>query len=65
MSEKPRQMTHRHRQDHWAVMVYRDGENIVTIETNHLAGRDLSQEDEAIIRLCARHLLAFIGESLA
>ena len=50
--------------EHWAVSVYRQGELVVTIETNSLAGRDLSPEDEACIRLCARHLLAFVGDEV-
>jgi hypothetical protein len=49
------------RVDHWAVSVFCNGENVVTIESNCLSGRDLSPEDEATIRLCAQHLLAFVG----
>jgi hypothetical protein len=48
---------------HWAVMVYRNGENILTIESNMLAGRDLSPEDEACIEDCAHQLLSFIGKA--
>ncbi len=46
---------------HWSVSVTRDGETIVTIESNCLSGRDLSPEDEDTIRLAAKHLLAFVG----
>jgi len=43
---------------HWA----RAGENIVTIESNCLSGREISPEDEETIRTAARHLLSFIGD---
>lgn len=45
----------------WAVTVERNGEQVVTLASNLLAGRDLSPEDERVIRLAAEHLLAFIG----
>ena len=45
----------------WAVTVERNGEQIVTLASNHLSGRDLSPEDERIIERCAEHLMAFIG----
>jgi hypothetical protein len=48
--------------EHWSVTVSRDGEEIVTIESNSLSGRELTSEDEAAIRLAAHHLLAFIGD---
>lgn len=47
---------------HWAVTIERDGEQIVTIESNFLSGRDITPEDEATIRNAAHHLLAFIGD---
>lgn len=47
---------------HWAVTVYRNGEEIVTISTNSLSGRDLNPADEEAIRIAGRHLLAFVGE---
>lgn len=50
------------RQQQWAVSVARGGENILTIESNCLSGRDLSDEDTECIRACARHLLSFVGE---
>ena len=46
----------------WAVTVERDGEKVVTIETNCLSGREISAEDTQAIRTAAHHLLAFIGE---
>jgi hypothetical protein len=45
----------------WAVSVERDGENIVTISSNCLGGRDLSAEDERVIRMAAEHLNSFVG----
>lgn len=47
---------------HWSVTVTRNGEALVTIESNCLSGRDLRAEDERVIRMAARHLLAFVGE---
>ena len=47
--------------DHWCVVVERNGEHVVTIESRMLAGREISDEDEAVIEIAARHLLAFIG----
>lgn len=47
---------------HWSVTVSRDGEEIVTIESNCLSGREISAADEDAIRTAARHLLSFIGE---
>lgn len=49
-------------QDHWSVTVRRNGEEIVTIESNMLSGRELSSEDEAVIRQAAEHLMAFVGD---
>ena len=49
------------RTQHWSVTVERNGEQIVCIESNCLSGRDISQEDERIIRMAAEHLLSFIG----
>jgi hypothetical protein len=47
---------------HWSVTVERNGENVVTIDSNCLSGREISPEDEKAIRNCAHHLLSFIGE---
>lgn len=46
---------------HWAVTVCRNGEEIVTIESNCLSGRELSVEDTKIIHRAACNLLGFIG----
>lgn len=48
--------------EHWSVTVKRNGEQIVTIESNSLSGREIGPEDEKTIRTAARHLLAFIGD---
>lgn len=48
--------------EHWAVTVLRSGEEIVTIESNCLSGREITPEDEETIRIAVRHLLAFIGD---
>lgn len=50
---------------HWSVTVERDGEEIITIESNGLAGREISEEDERVIRVCALHLLSFIGDQVS
>ena len=47
-----------------SVTVARDGETIVTIETNCLSGRDLTPEDEQSVRDAAWQLLSFIGDSV-
>lgn len=51
--------------ERWGVQVFRDGQDVVTIESNHLVGRDLHPGDEDIIRLCAHQLLGFIGAAAA
>lgn len=48
--------------DHWRVVVERNGEHVVSIEPEMLAGREISDEDEVIIRIAAEHLLSFIGQ---
>lgn len=51
---------------HWAVTVSRNGEELVTIESNCLSGKpEFSAEDERVIREAAAHLKAFIGEPKA
>lgn len=47
--------------EHWAVTVSRNGQAIVTIESIFMSGRELSEEDERIIRLAVRQLEGFIG----
>ena len=54
-------MTPQTRTAHWAVTVWRNGDSILTMESNCLSGRDLSPDDEETIRDCGRHLLAFVG----
>lgn len=55
-------MTRKKPTEHWSVSVSRNGENLVTIESNMLAGQpEFSDEDARVIRSCAAHLLAFIG----
>ncbi|MGV0879479.1 hypothetical protein V6767_20300 [Martelella sp. FLE1502] len=49
--------------EHWRVAVEISGELIVSIETEMLAGRELSEQDEATVEAAARHLLGFIGRS--
>lgn len=49
--------------DHWRVTVSRNGEDLITIETSCLCGKESFTDEEAdTIREAARHLLAFIGE---
>jgi hypothetical protein len=46
----------------WAVTVSRNGDDLVTIETNCLSGKpEFSEEDARVIRMAAEHLSAFIG----
>ena len=46
---------------HWRVTVSRSGEQIVAIEPEILAGREISSADEEAIRAAGENLLAFIG----
>ncbi|MEH2501195.1 hypothetical protein V1290_000006 [Bradyrhizobium sp. AZCC 1578] len=46
----------------WEVSVSVNGESILTIGHNHLAGA--SEIDAGVIENCAHHLLAFIGRPL-
>lgn len=39
-----------------------NGEHVLTIESNCLSGRQLSDVDEEAIRTAAQHLLAFVGQ---
>ena len=49
--------------DHWSVTVTRNGEDLITIESNSLCGKaELTPEDEEVIRAAGMHLLAFVGE---
>lgn len=47
---------------HWGVEVRVNGEHVLTMESNCLSGRELSDIDEHAIRTSAQHLLAFVGE---
>lgn len=47
--------------EHWAVTVSRNGQEILTIESNCVSGLDLTYEDEGVIRNAAEHLLSFVG----
>lgn len=47
---------------HWGVDVRVNGEHVLTIESNCLSGRELSDVDEEAIRTAAQHLLAFVGD---
>jgi hypothetical protein len=49
--------------DHWAVTVWRNGEEVVTIEQACLSGREIGPADEDCIRIAAQHLMGFIGDS--
>lgn len=49
--------------DYVAVSVYRNGQFVVSIETNCLSGRDISPADEKAIEWAADSLLGFIGAS--
>lgn len=44
----------------WSVTVEVDGEPVLTLAHNHLAGRE--DLDEDAVRTAAHHLLAFIGD---
>jgi hypothetical protein len=46
---------------HWAVTILVDGDQILNIESNFLSGKELTKEDEKIIRIAAEHLIAFVG----
>lgn len=47
---------------HWGVDVRVNHELILTIESNCLSGKgELTEKEEETIRLCAEHLLAFVG----
>ena len=46
---------------HWSVTVRANGEEVVTIESNCLSGRDIGPLEEEAIRTSAAHLLSFVG----
>ena len=45
----------------WAVTVEVNGENILTIGHNHLAGIENIDDYADVVRNCGQHLLSFIG----
>lgn len=46
----------------WEVAVNVNGETVLTLGHNHLAGIDNIDDYADAVRTCARHLLAFIGD---
>jgi hypothetical protein len=55
---------HRRSGRSWAVTVEREGEQVVSIGTNELSGRNLDAADEEAIHTAALHLLSFLGKPL-
>jgi hypothetical protein len=49
----------------WCVRVTVFDDLVVSISERGLAGRDLSEADEELIRDCARYLLSFVGQPRA
>lgn len=47
----------------WEVSVTVNGENVLTIGHNHLAGVEMTPELETAIEMAAHHLLSFLGVS--
>lgn len=47
----------------WGVSITMNGQDVVTIESNHLSGVEITKAHEDVIRTCAHHLLAFIGDA--
>ena len=45
------------------VTVEHNGEHLLTIEPNCVFGKELTKDDDEIIRQAARHLLAFVGQT--
>lgn len=48
---------------HWAVTVFVDGKDILTIESGFLSGIENIDDYADEVRNCAEHLLAFIGKT--
>jgi len=44
------------------ITISRNGEPILTIETNHLSGKDLDHEDEKVVMACINDVLSFLGK---
>jgi hypothetical protein len=53
----------RPQQKHWSVTVSLNGDEVVTIESAHLAGREIGPDEEWAIRTAAQNLLSFIGDT--
>lgn len=49
--------------EHWGVDVRLNGERVLTIESNCLSGRDLSDEELEAVYQCALHLIGFCGRT--
>lgn len=49
--------------EHWGVTCYINCQHVLTIESNSVCGRQLSDSDIEAIRNMAEHLLAFVGDS--
>jgi len=47
----------------WEVEVRINGESVLTIGTDHIAGRELTDEECAAVRTCGEHLISFAGPS--
>ena len=47
--------------EHWRISVETSGDLIIAIETESLAGRELSPSDEATVLRAVDHILSFIG----
>lgn len=47
---------------HWAVEVRVNHKQVLTIESNCVYGKSLSNQEEEVIREAAEHLLAFVGK---
>ena len=51
------------RQEHWSVSVSRNHDVLITIESNHMAGKaDMTVDDERAIITAAEHLHGFLGQ---
>jgi hypothetical protein len=49
--------------EHWGVDVRLNCERVLTIESNCLSGRDLSDEELEAVYQCALHLIGFCGRT--
>ena len=58
-----RPITNRKGIQSWEVSVAVNGENVITIGHNHLAGVEMTPELETAIEMAAHHLLSFLGKS--